>query len=45
MFLCIRGMSRAIVVVPQEKMIVYPDHDESILEKNLSRFPPWSRQL
>lgn len=34
------GMSRAIVVVPQEKMIVYPDHDESILEKNLSRFPP-----
>ena len=34
------GMSRAIVVVPQEKMIVYPDHDESILEKNFSRFPP-----
>lgn len=39
------GMSRAIVVVPQEKMIVYPGHDESILEKNFSRFPPWSRQL
>ena len=39
------GMSRAIVVVPQEKMIVYPDHDESILEKNFSRFPVLNQVL